>query len=95
MGIKRFEYEVRGQEVIRMESGRLICSIPVSIPDAVIEQWLRRIDSYLARRIGHLRHAERRGRSRRLIVMRASLRARKVVRRARTPLRKWSSVPRR
>jgi hypothetical protein len=95
MGIKRFEYEVRGQEVIRMESGRLICSIPVSIPDAVIEQWLRRIDSYLARRIGHLRHAERRGRGRRLIVMRASLRTRKVLRRAQTPLRKWSPVPRR
>jgi hypothetical protein len=69
--------------------------IPTSVPIEVIELWYRRLASQLRRRIGRLRHAERRWKRRRLVPLRVMTRVRVVRKRDRRPVRRWDPMPRR
>lgn len=95
MEIQRFIFKPNGKEVIKLTSADLTTFIPASVPVDVIELWCRRLASHLTRRIGRMRHAERRWKRRRLIPVRVTARRRKVEKRNRRPLRQWDPVPRR
>jgi hypothetical protein len=69
--------------------------VPTSVPVEVIKLWCRRLASQLGRRIGRLRHAERRWKRRRLIPARVTTRMRVVRKRTRKPVRRWNPMPRR
>jgi hypothetical protein len=84
-----------GEEVIRMSSRSLTAFVPASVPLEVIELWRQRLASHLRRRIGRLRHAERRWKRRRLKPVRLATRMRTVKKRIRKPLRQWKPVLRR
>jgi hypothetical protein len=95
MKIKRFIFEPNGEEVIEVASVGLRGFIPASVPVEVLELWLERLASHARRRIGRLRHAERRWKRRRLTPVRVHMRRRRVEGRVQLPVRSWNPVPRR
>jgi len=92
---RRFKSDQIDEEVTEAASRNLTVFIPSSVPVEVIELWCRRLASQLGRRIGRLRHAERRWKRRRLVPVRITARVRVVRKRDRRPVRRWDPMPRR
>lgn len=95
MKARKFLFGKPGEEIIEVASQKLTGFIPASVPVEVIELWRRRLASQIARRIGRLRHAERRWKRRRLTPVRVARRVRGVKKQNAGPMRRWNPVPRR
>ncbi|MGF7136134.1 hypothetical protein P3T40_007646 [Paraburkholderia sp. EB58] len=92
---KQFRSDRSDDEVAMVAHRNPTVFIPTSVPVEVIELWYRRLASQLGRRIGRLRHAERRWKRRRLVPVRITARVRIVRKRDRRPVRRWDPMPRR
>jgi hypothetical protein len=92
---KQFRSDRNDDEVAIVAHRNPTVFIPTSVPVEVIELWYRRLASQLGRRIGRLRHAERRWKRRRLVPVRVTTRVRVVRKRDRRPVRRWDPTPRR
>jgi hypothetical protein len=95
MEFKRFVFDANGEAVIEATDAGVTAYIAASVPIEVLEMIHRRLGAALRRRIGRLRHLERRWRRRRPKPVRAHARRRPLKKRHRGPQRAWNRVPRR
>ncbi|MGF6724969.1 hypothetical protein P3T43_004339 [Paraburkholderia sp. GAS41] len=92
---ERFNSYQNDADLTVVVNRNLTVFVPPSIPVEVIELWCRRLASQLGRRIGRLRHAERRWRRRRFVPVRVTTHIRIVRKRTREPVRRWDPKPQR
>jgi hypothetical protein len=95
MKMRRFVFRLNREKITKIMSDKLTVLIPDPVPVEVIELWKKRLASHLARRIGRLRHSNRRWKRRRPLSLRDTRRMRRVKRRKKGPMRKWDPMPRR
>ncbi|NPT42374.1 hypothetical protein GNZ12_34090 [Paraburkholderia sp. 1N] len=94
MEIERFTFMGTGERVVKVSGTGINVYIAESVPVEVLEMFMKRMRSQMARRIGRLRHAERRWKRRRLKRVRVRVRRCWLKKRRHKP-RERSRMPRR
>jgi hypothetical protein len=94
MNIKRFIFEVNGEEVTKVSIADVTGYVAASIPLEAPEIWHRHFEIQL-RRVSRLKFRVRLGRRRRLKHRRVQTRRLRPGKRYRGPVRHWSKPPQR